>query len=315
MSLRFYVLTSGKIMSLTRQFQTLPKDQTTVVINTLDTEYEFEAIGFCERNGIEWFATDSDGTPATGKNSVLKIFLESEYEYMVHVDGDDMITPYGKNLYRTVALDAPDVLCNYNEVSFKRYDQDLLEIFNSRRDSRTASQMIYFPAIYGARWPYSMDTRGKPPPVDYEAERYLRKIEGLDPKVALEWAQNSDDLLKWYERYNDRRNILNRIVFLSRKAAEMMWYDPCIKVGEDQVQFYKLKKLAYEGKIDMRVRNENPRYSYLYMQDDHSTTRTRDINYDWRGLLMDQLEILSTEMYPSDYHLPEYTDPYYEVNQ
>ena len=44
--------------------------------------------------GIEHYVTESDGTPATGKNSVLRLFLESDNEYMVQVDGDDMITPY-----------------------------------------------------------------------------------------------------------------------------------------------------------------------------------------------------------------------------
>ena len=57
--------------------------------------------GLCVSEGIEHYVTESDGTPATGKNSVLRLFLESDNEYMVHVDGDDMITPYGRNLYRT----------------------------------------------------------------------------------------------------------------------------------------------------------------------------------------------------------------------
>ena len=55
----------------------------------------------------------------------------------------------------------------------------------------------------------------------------------------------------------------------------MMWYDPVLTIGEDLVQLYKLKKLAIMIVIDMRVRNENPRYTYLHL--------TETSNHAWRA--------------------------------
>ena len=315
-SLRFYVLTSSDINTLIRQFDTLPKDQTTVVINTQDSDYEFEAIGYCERNKIEWMATDSDGTPATGKNAVLKIFLESEHDYMVHVDGDDIITPYGKNFYRAVVdTDAPDVICLYNQISFSRWDEGLLKILNARPDSRS-EDFIYFPKKYVPKWRYeSAKKPGSNKGVESKVRYYERHHPEVDADKRHHWAICAEELTDWCHRYNDRGNSLNRMVFFSRKAAELMDYDPAIVVGEDQVQYYKLKKLAFDGELDMRVHNERPRYTYLYMQDIQSTTRNDEVDYDWRELLLEQLNTIKPDMYPEKYQLPELIPPYYEVNK
>ena len=61
----------------------------------------------------------------------------------------------------------------------------------------------------------------------------------------------------------------------------------------------------------MRGRNERPKYSYLYMQDAESTTRDGTLDLDWIHDLIDKLNKM--EMYPKGYRLPEFEDPYYEV--
>ena len=106
--------------------------------------------------GIEHYVTESDGTPATGKNSVLRLFLESDNEYMVHVDGDDMITPYGRNLYRTAAhTDAPDVICLQNELEIQNYRPELLSLFRDQIDSNTVERnLLFIPRSYMPRHPY-----------------------------------------------------------------------------------------------------------------------------------------------------------------
>jgi hypothetical protein len=112
--------------------------------------------------------------------------------------------------------------------------------------------------------------------------------------------------------YGDMMNTLNRLVFYSRKAAECTRFDPDHKIGEDALQYYQLKKLSYEGKLDMRVKNENPKYSYLYMQDHDSTTRHGVPELSWILPLITKLN--SMDMYPMGYRLPEFKDPYYEVD-
>ena len=139
MSFKYYVLTSGNIRTLERQFATLKPNETVVIINTLNEEYAEIATRFCVSNDIEHYVTESDGTPSTGKNSLLDKFLESDNEYMVQVDGDDYITPYGRNLYRTVALgdSPPDIICLANQLSVQTPQEGFFDLFSKQVDSRS----------------------------------------------------------------------------------------------------------------------------------------------------------------------------------
>jgi hypothetical protein len=100
-------------------------------------------------------------------------------------------------------------------------------------------------------------------------------------------------------------------VFYSRKGAQHTRFDPDHRIGEDVLQYYKLKKLSYDGVLDMQVRDERPKYSYLYMQDADSTTRNGNLDLYWIADLIDHLNKI--EMYPSGYRLRRFKDPYYEV--
>jgi hypothetical protein len=111
--------------------------------------------------------------------------------------------------------------------------------------------------------------------------------------------------------YGDMMNTLNRLVFYSRKGAQHTRFDPDHRIGEDVLQYYKLKKLSYDGVLDMQVRDERPKYSYLYMQDSASTTRSGNLDLYWIADLIDHLNKI--EMYPSGYRLRRFKDPYYEV--
>ena len=107
----FYVLSSHNLYSLARQFDTLPKDMTTVIINTLDSTFSEQAKSYCEENNIRHMITESDGTAATGKNSFLDIFDKDGVPYAVLVDGDDYLTRRGVRCYTELLNrdDAPDV--------------------------------------------------------------------------------------------------------------------------------------------------------------------------------------------------------------
>ena len=86
--IKYYVLVNKSMNCLVRQFNTFNIDEVVVVINSLDEEFKAEAVRWCTKHGIENHVTESDGTPGTGKNSVLKLFLESDNEYMIHMDRD-----------------------------------------------------------------------------------------------------------------------------------------------------------------------------------------------------------------------------------
>lgn len=63
------------------------------VINTMDSVFESEFVGWCEENKISYKITNSNGTAPKGKNSVLDFFLNSDYEGCSMFDGDDMWYP------------------------------------------------------------------------------------------------------------------------------------------------------------------------------------------------------------------------------
>jgi len=46
-----------------------------------------------------------------------------------------------------------------------------------------------------------------------------------------------------------------------------------------------------------------------------STTRNDEVDYDWRELLLEQLNKIKPDMCPEKYQLPELIPPYYEVNK
>ena len=317
---KYYVLTSGNIHTLIRQFDTLKKSDVVIVINTLNKEYEDLASDFCIKNGIEYHVTKSDGTPSTGKNSVLDLFLKSDNKYMVQVDGDDVITRFGRNLYRTAAAlpNPPDVICLYNQLCLDRHDSS---VWDCQYDSKTVKRDgWYIPKRLNPAFPhdYSMDARYNDLSVENQAKVYI-STHDVELDVALRWGEQRIKLNKFFKRYGERMETFNRIVFLSRKAAKHMRYDPKLLVGEDTHQFYRLKQLAYDGVLDVQMRNERWAFTYIYMNDttsitkDVGKTRAKMIDYDWMFPLGDALNKLN--MYPEGFHLPEFIDPYYEVEQ
>jgi hypothetical protein len=318
MSFKYYVLTSSNIWTLERQFNTLKTNETVVIINSLNSEYVEQAADFCASNDIEHHITESDGTPSTGKNSLLDKFLESDNEYMVQVDGDDVITPYGRNLYRTIALSdsPPDIICLANQLSIQTPREDFFDLFSKQVDSRSVKKDHFFiPVKHTSFWTHDLTSRDNrhtyvPKVREQEIQKMVRH--GIDESTARQWMKNRKVAEEYTIDYGDMSNTLNRLVFYSRKAAQHTKFDPRHKIGEDALQYYMLKKLAYEGTLDMQVRNERPKYSYLYMQDTNSTTRYGKLNLDWIQDLIDKLNKM--EMYPKGYRLPEFEDPYYEVN-
>ena len=94
-------------MLLKRQFVTLPVDETVVVINTLDENYQRQAVNYCKELGVEYHITKSNGTPGNGKNAVQDVFLASDDEYCMQIDGDDIVTPYGVDFYKDIASRNP----------------------------------------------------------------------------------------------------------------------------------------------------------------------------------------------------------------
>lgn len=318
--LKYYVLVNKSMNCLVRQFDTFKPNEVVVVINTLDEEFKKEAVRLCSKNNIEHYVTESDGTPGTGKNSVIKLFLESDNEYMVHIDGDDFMTPYGRNVYRSYAHqpDCPDLIALYNQPSMYDYK---FEQFKDKLDSNDNVGKIegaFFPHQYEILFDNVLNMEQLNHHMKWYTERYH-----MTPEKAERMSRIRLHLEQLYIDYGDGNEAFNRMVFFSRKAAQYINYTNELQVGEDTVEYYKMKKLALEGKFDMRVRDERQGYTYVYMEDTDGiiSLSKRPVSkeessrrWDWLEPLLNTLNSFIREL-PIRTRLKEVTDPYYEVNK
>lgn len=319
--IKYYVLVNKSMNCLARQFNTFTLDDVVVVINTLDEEFKAHAISFCTKNNIEHYVTESDGTPGTGKNSVIKLFLESDNEYMVHVDGDDFITPYGRNLYRTIAHqpDCPDLIALYNQPSMHEYRFDQFKDKKDSNDNVGEISGAFFPHQYEIIFDNVLTDEQ----LEHHVNWYTTKYHMTRTK-AIHMARIRLHLEQLYIDYGDGNEAFNRMVFFSRKAAQYVNYTKDIMVGEDTVEYYKMKQLALQGKFDMRVRDEKQGYTYVYMEDyegiistyqgQKTTKEELSRRWDWLEPLLNTLNSFIREL-PIRTRLKEVIDPYYEVNK
>lgn len=230
-------------MALKRHLRTIPKNNLYVVINTLNPEFSSRASEFCQQEGIEYAVTESDGTPATGKNSVLDIFMNSSNDYGVFIDGDDYITEWGYKVYTTLATGkkVPDVVALINQKGIKR------DIVN---------------------WVVPPENDG--PETDPESivgcEFYPFK---RDPEWwrNLLWLPRDNAMYKWAvqcQKYIMPEETHLRITWLSKKAVKMFRYNNKFKIGEDTLMYLNYKKAWADGLIDLVHYDEEKAPTYIY---------------------------------------------------
>lgn len=319
--IKYYVLVNKSMNCLMRQFNTLKREETIVVINTLDQEFEGEATRWCTKNLIEHYVTPSDGTAGTGKNSVIDLFIQSDNEYMVHIDGDDVITPYGRNVYRayTALPDCPDLIALYNQPSMYKYDIDQFKDKVDSNDDIGEVDGAFFPHRYEILFDNVLNDFQLKHHVNWYKERFH-----MNHNKAVHMARVRLHLEQLYIDYGDGNEAFNRMVFFSKKAAQYINYTNELKVGEDTVEYYKMKQLALQGKFDMRVRDERQGYTYIYMEDVAGIISTNkgkfqskeqlSHRWDWLVPLLNTLNGFIREL-PIRTRLEEAVDPYYEVNK
>jgi cellulose synthase/poly-beta-1,6-N-acetylglucosamine synthase-like glycosyltransferase len=80
-----------------------------VVCNTLDFSFVEKARSVAQEYNVEFLVTESNGTPAKGKNSVLEIFRTRSHEYYMQVDADDYLAPDALIKLAKIVGENPDV--------------------------------------------------------------------------------------------------------------------------------------------------------------------------------------------------------------
>jgi hypothetical protein len=266
-TLRFYVLTSRNLKCLKRHFVSLSKRNTTVVINTLDKEYEKSVQDWCFREKINCVATESNGKPGKGKNAVLDHFLDSDYDYMVQIDGDDFLQPHGVNLYTWVAHnDAPDGI---QIVHSYFYEGGI-----SERD-------LFAPAPWESRY-----TKWSSKKAEEFPELKLTLLEAWDKRAVLE--RDYSLHMRQNKAWNypaDSKHFMDcaRLVFWSRKLAKAVRFDETLLIGEDTLLNFEVRDLAYRKVIDLRkvVDQEEITYTYDLTNSGIVKQMQNEINWDW----------------------------------
>lgn len=307
--LKFYVLTSGDLIALNRhispEHSNIPKEDLVVVINTTDKKYKQDAIEFCTSEGIEHFITDSDGTAARGKNSVLELFLNSDNDYMVQIDGDDYLTPHGVWVYKHLAKSEspPDAIALINQMSYvvdKSSDFFKSEEFNNEPEKYLNDRSYDIPTTLIRFFDFNYEAT-----IEYD---FLTELvdRGVPEEKAKLYSEANRKFYKNANRYCQNRESHHRVTWLSKAAAAMHKYPEGHKVGEDTLFFYLLKNESSLGKIDFKVNDEYPA-TYIYDQRIPSTV-VKEVeggtNWQWMVDFNDAVEWFEAAGVMSDDELP-----------
>ena len=87
------VLTDRDIRLLKRCLHNLPVENTAIVCNTTDENYRLELAKSNLNEKYDIVYTESNGKPGKGHQSCLDIFLKTNYDYLIKIDGDDFLMP------------------------------------------------------------------------------------------------------------------------------------------------------------------------------------------------------------------------------
>ena len=264
--LKFYILVSRNLEKVLRHLKYLDKSEVVFVINTLDKEFEKECSQLLHLKRIAYHITESNGTPAKGKNSLLEIFQNSDNDYCVQIDGDDYLTPHGIDLYKRVAAskNAPDVICLRNQAA---------KVLDSEESFKQEKHITFIDMFF------------KRKNIDYD-EMY-NSLQEFSEHTAEE-AKTIIEYHKIYYsqgyKYTDPEEAHCRVVFLSKKAAVFRFPEEFL-IGEDTLHYYLLKNEHFCGRLKMVSNDERPT-TYVYDQTDGNNIVFSEIyfNKNWQWM-------------------------------
>lgn len=307
--MRFYVLVSNSPRQFEETLRCLPRSKIQVVINTLKKKSEEALIKMCDHYEVPYVVTESDGTPATGKNSMMKFFLESDDDYGLFIDSGDIITPTGVNFYTKLAQHdkPPDLLVLYRQVMVYEMDIDLL---------KHGMLETEFPAQWGACYPCDKSRENIYAMTADQLSRYMEwQCPDLYSKEEFEyWGQERFIFQHHMNQYSEMYEYMTRMVFFSRKAAEHVEYETFTPddrpIGEDTIQYFRLKKLALENKLRVYKKKDGQGEVPTYVQVNNSDgiSAPHRLTWDWCVPISRKVEdmISKGEMPPPNVGVPEW---------
>ena len=274
--LRFYVLTSRELECLKRHFRSLPKEHTVVVINTTDKAYQQTAFQWCYDNKITAVITESNGKPGKGKNAVLDHFLDSDYDYMVQIDGDDFLQPHGVNLYSWVSENNPP--------------DGIQLVWGNWWSSLPVEEThtLYGPKPWYPEYLEWVEANTDPA----EREHYLGVYENRE--LIKEELSRLDNLaIKWnYPPDSIAPGDCARLIFYSRKLASSIRFREDLLIGEDALVNYQVRDMAYKEQITLKKIKDLQEKTYTYDLNNSGIVKAseRQANYTWIKPFNDAVE-------------------------
>jgi len=279
-NMKFYVLTTRGLECLKRHvhpdYSAIPKDDLVVVINTQNEEYETEAKQWCISEGIQHHVTESNGTAARGKNILLDIFLESDQDYFVMIDGDDYLTPHGVWMYKKIAEQEspPDAICLKKQMALvwdrnlvntwiedNNIDADELKLGDIPQEYIKVKPNLIFTVdgnVGGFNLMGTEDGKLR------EEESWNSVIAGLSSDQHITRADRLEMVMYYAKQqlYSEPIEAHSRVTWYSRKAA-VHKFKEFLLVGEDTAQYFVLKNEQYHGRMKMFCNVEIPP-TYIY---------------------------------------------------
>ena len=236
-----------------------------VVVNTLSKDYEKEVSLWCLSKGIECHITESNGNPGKGKNELLKIFQKSDDDYMVQIDGDDILTPYGVNLYKSLAKEnAPDSIIIYHQWAqhIDNYGQRVfVRIMNNPdRPANYKKDYAHFAKYVPLMYRHNLEYRKK-----------VQKMGGIEKVCHLYGRYTSEvhalnrELNETYFSHVTNQMMVDnhcRPVWYSKKAAKLR-FDEEMRIGEDTRFYLQLKHKHFKKELEVKRLKEIP-CTYVY---------------------------------------------------
>lgn len=261
--LKFYILLSnagGFLRHFSPDYSNLSPDEAEVVINTQTLQNQKDIAFLCDKFGVTYHITESNGTPAKGKNELLKIFEASDNDYCVQIDGDDYLTPHGVWLYKNIAASktVPDAICIKNGAAVCH-----------------KGTVFEYKGIEVRKF-FTIDYES----LDYQ-DMYNQFCKRLPTDLAEQYVNYHKDYYGRQEIYCEDSDAHCRVVFFSKVAAAYKFNED-VMVGEDTLQYFDLKHAHMQRHLNFVCNDEAPA-TYIYNQLDGWGTvfKTTKGHTDW----------------------------------
>lgn len=270
-TLKFYVLTSRNLKCVKRHFHSLPKEHTTVIINTKDDNYASECFGWCKNNGVDVEITESNGMPGKGKNSVLDHFGTTDYKFMLLIDGDDFVQPHGVNYYTAISTraDAPDGI----QIVWSK----------SWSNGRNAGKTLFAPFPWEDNFKeWARNKSDNFPFLKPHLVRQYRNRNELEIQFNIHRNQNST-----WNYPPDSMHFMDcaRLIFWSKKLASSVRFREDLMIGEDSLLNYEVRDMAYNKQIVLEKIKDNQERTYYYDLTNSGIVRRLQNKVDWGWLV------------------------------